>query len=75
MDVDIPPITINEVEVAVKKLTNRKSPGIDQISGEVLKAGGVKMAEMLLFQLSGLKCWLHPYIKRETDLILGTTEQ
>ena len=44
---DLPPISLEEIEQAVKKTKNRKAPGIDIITAEVLKAGGKPMTEML----------------------------
>ena len=45
---DFPDFSLEEVQNAIKKMKNGKSPGIDQITAEVLKAGGDTMAEMLL---------------------------
>ncbi|KAK3883301.1 hypothetical protein Pcinc_012338 [Petrolisthes cinctipes] len=43
---DNPP-TEHEVETSIKSLKNKKSPGWDNITAEVLKAGGRYMVEML----------------------------
>ncbi len=44
---DLPPISREEIEQAVKKMKSRKAPGIDSITAEVLKTGGKPMIEML----------------------------
>jgi hypothetical protein len=36
----IPEPSVSEVEVAIEKLNTHKSPGIDQIPAELMKAGG-----------------------------------
>ena len=36
----VPEPTVFEVEMAVEKLKSHKSPGIDQIPAEMIKAGG-----------------------------------
>ena len=36
----VPEPSAFEVELAIEKLKNHKSPGIDQISAELIKAGG-----------------------------------
>jgi len=36
----VPEPSAFEVEMAIKKLKRRRSPGIDQISAELIKAGG-----------------------------------
>jgi hypothetical protein len=38
-------LTSTEVKMAIKKLKNRKSPGIDEIPNELIKYGGVKIME------------------------------
>ena len=45
INVDAP--TIDEVRRAVQKLENEKSPGLDGISPEALKAGGESLVERL----------------------------
>ena len=42
------PITIDELQMAVSKMKNRKSPGDDDLPVEVLKAGGQNVMEQLL---------------------------
>ena len=42
------PITIDELQMAVSKMKNRKSPGDDGLPVEVLKAGGQNVMEQLL---------------------------
>jgi hypothetical protein len=41
---DKPP-SLSEVHDAIKQMKNRKAPGIDNISADVLKAGGIPMAK------------------------------
>jgi len=36
----VPQLRAREVEMAIKKLKGHKSPGIDQIPAELIKAGG-----------------------------------
>ena len=36
----VPGPSVSEVELTIDKLKSRKSPGIDQISAELIKAGG-----------------------------------
>ena len=49
----IPPITKSEIESAINKLKPGKSPGIDNIYSEFLKAGGNPIVKVLhiLFNL------------------------
>ena len=42
------PFSVEEVQKTVKAMKSRKTPGADRIMAEALKAGGDKMAEMLL---------------------------
>lgn len=42
-----PPITEQEVRNAIKQLSNRKSPGVDGITSELIKAGGDMMVKTL----------------------------
>ena len=44
---NIPPITEQEVENSIKRLSNRKTPGIDGITSELIKAGGDMMIKIL----------------------------
>ena len=37
---NIPPITEQEVKYLIKQLSNRKSPGVDGITSELIKARG-----------------------------------
>ena len=43
----IPPITGHEVENSIKRISNRKAPGIDGITSELIKAGGKMMIKTL----------------------------
>ena len=54
-NIEVGPITENEVKKAVDKLKNNKSPGIDEIPAELLKNGG----ETLIYKLTNLcnLCW------------------
>jgi len=44
---NLPPISEEEIERAVRKMKFRKAPGIDAITSEALTAGGKPMIEML----------------------------
>ena len=44
---NIPPITEQEVKYSIKQLSNRKSPGVDGITSELIKAGGEIMTKTL----------------------------
>ena len=39
----MPEPSVFEVELAIEKLKNHKSPGIDQISAELIKAGSTRI--------------------------------
>ena len=41
------PITKEEIKSAIRKMKNRKAPGSDEITAEVMKAGGETMIELL----------------------------
>ena len=43
----IPPITEQEVENSIKRLSNRNAPGIDGITSELIKSGGDMMITIL----------------------------
>ena len=46
-EVTILPILKSEVEYAIKKLKNGKSPGIDNVSSELIKEGGQVLTKLL----------------------------
>jgi hypothetical protein len=39
-DLLVPEPSVSEIELAIDKLKSRKSPGIDEIPAELIKAGG-----------------------------------
>ena len=43
----VPDITKEEISSAIRKMKNRKAPGADEITTEVIRAGGEKMIHML----------------------------
>ena len=47
-DITLEPITKEEVQRSISAIKNRKAPGADAISAEVLKAGGDEMTKFLL---------------------------
>ena len=49
LELDLDPPTLEEVKHAIKYLKNRKSPGIDNIYAEMLKADTVTSANILLY--------------------------
>jgi hypothetical protein len=61
-DLDLPP-SVHEVESAIRSLSTGKSPGMDGIAAEVLKAGGSVIAQQLaaLYQ----KSWLQGTLPQE----------
>ena len=42
-----PPILLDEIRTAIKQLKNNKSPGLDRVTAEMLKAGGVVIQKWL----------------------------
>lgn len=61
------PITLREVEVAIKKLKSRKAVGNDEIPNEFLVNGGPKLQEALtqIFRLIQDEEWVPPELTRE----------
>jgi len=51
---EIPEITRTELQAVLKELKNRKSPGQDRITSEMLKAGGIVLEEAMCVLLN--KC-------------------
>ena len=45
----VPELSAGEVELVINKLKSHKSPGIDQIPAELIKAGGRKICLEILF--------------------------
>jgi hypothetical protein len=45
--VDFPPPTRQELEDAIRKLKNNKAPGDDNLPGELFKAGGARLHEVM----------------------------
>uniref|UniRef100_A0A914WQC5 Reverse transcriptase domain-containing protein n=1 Tax=Plectus sambesii TaxID=2011161 RepID=A0A914WQC5_9BILA len=55
LDVNVNPITRAEVLKAIQQLKNNKAPGLDWISGEMIKCGGDEMVQHLTNLLN--TCW------------------
>jgi len=55
--------TIEEIETAVKKLKNNKSPGTDNIPAELLKFGGDRLKQWLKHIFSSV--WISEEIPKE----------
>ena len=47
LDIQLHEPTLKEVEIALKALKNGKAPGIDQVQAEMLKKGGIAVANQL----------------------------
>ena len=47
---DIPTITVEEIELAVKQMKKNKAPGLDEITSDIIKIGG----EQIYTQLASL---------------------
>jgi hypothetical protein len=52
-------LSVLEVEMAIEKLKSHKSPGIDQIPAELIKAGG-----------RTIRCAIHKLIISKFDILL-----
>ena len=64
------PITLNEVEISIRNLKSKKSPGFDRITNEMIRctnSGGQKMLALLFNKIleSGIfpPCWNYGLIK------------
>ena len=55
LDIELGPITVQEVKDAIKKLKNGKTPGDDNVYAEMLKAGKQEMSQ--LFQHTLQDVW------------------
>jgi hypothetical protein len=44
----VPEASVSEIELAIEKLKNHKSPGIDQVPAELIKAGGRTIAVIFI---------------------------
>jgi len=55
--------TLSEVSKSIEKLNSGKSPGMDGISAEILKAGGKRMLELVHHLIQ--HCWLTEVISQE----------
>lgn len=68
---DLPEIIPSEIKVALKQMKNRKAPGEDKITAEMLKMGGSKLEETIRLLLN--KCLLEgkiPKLWKNAEVIL-----
>ena len=65
------PISIEDMKQTVKKMKNRKAPGINSVTAEVLKAGRRPMTEMRHEIFNAI--WVHEKTPKDSTRILVTT--